>query len=41
MRVMGAHNKSAVMKIILGSTSEGILHHSSTPFLLVPTHKVT
>lgn len=34
--VMGTHNKSAVMKIILGSTSEGVLKHSTLPVLLVP-----
>jgi len=37
--VLGTHGKSALMKILLGSTSEGVLHRSTIPLLMIPTHK--
>ena len=39
--VLGSHGKSAVMRMLVGSTSEGVLHHSSIPVLIIPTHKRT
>jgi nucleotide-binding universal stress UspA family protein len=35
LTVMGAHGLSGVKKIILGSVSEAVVHHSSKPVLLV------
>ncbi len=36
--VMGSHGKGAVKKLLVGSTSEGVLHKATLPVLLVPTH---
>jgi len=36
--VMGSHGKGAVKKLLVGSTSEGVLHKATVPVLLVPTH---
>ena len=41
MIVVGSHGKGALMRVLVGSTSEGILHRSSLPVLVVPTHKHT
>ena len=41
MIVLGTHGKSAAMRMLVGSTSEGVLHRSSIPVLIVPTHKRT
>jgi len=41
MIVVGSHGRGAVKRILIGSTSEGVLHHSSLPVLIVPTHKRT
>jgi len=37
--VMGTHKKGLLSRIVLGSTSEGILHDSDIPMLIIPTHK--
>ena len=37
--VVGSHGKSAVKRLLFGSTSEGILHGSGVPVLIVPTVK--
>ncbi len=37
--VMGTHKKGLLSRIFLGSTSEGILHDSNIPMLIIPTHK--
>jgi len=37
--VMGTHKKGLLSRIVLGSTSEGILHDSDMPMLIIPTHK--
>ena len=39
MIILGTHGKSAVTKFFVGSTSEGILHRTSIPVLIIPTHK--
>ncbi len=36
--VMGSHGKGAVKKLLVGSTSEGVLHKTAVPVLVVPTH---
>jgi len=36
--VMGTHKKGLLSRIVLGSTSEGILHDSDIPTLIIPTH---
>jgi len=36
--VMGTHKKGLLNRIFLGSTSEGILHDSDIPMLIIPTH---
>ena len=41
MIILGTHGKSAVMKMLVGSTSEGLLRHSPVPVLIVPTRKHT
>lgn len=39
--VVGSHGKGVLKQVLMGSTSEGILRHSSIPVLMVPTHKHT
>lgn len=39
MIVVGSHGRGAVMRVLVGSTSEGVLHHASIPVLIVPTHE--
>lgn len=39
MIVLGSHGKSAVMKMLVGSTSEGVLHRSAIPVLIVPARE--
>ena len=34
--VMGSHKKGALAHLILGSTSEGVLHHSNIPVMIIP-----
>ena len=41
MIVVGSHGKGALMRALVGSTSEGVLHNSLLPVLVVPTHKRT
>ena len=38
MIVVGSHGRSAIYQLLLGSVSEGILHKSRCPILVVPTH---
>lgn len=38
MVVLGSQGKGVVDRFLLGSTSEGILHKSSVPILIIPTH---
>ncbi|TNF97694.1 MAG: universal stress protein [Gammaproteobacteria bacterium] len=37
MIVVGTHGRSAVYQLIMGSVSEGILHKSQCPVLVIPT----
>ena len=39
MIVVGSHGRGAVFHLIMGSVSEGILHKSRCPVLIVPTRK--
>jgi len=41
MIVLGTHGKSAMYQLILGSVSEGVLHKSRFPVLVIPTRKQT
>ena len=41
MIVVGSHGRGALMRVLVGSTSEGLLRRSSLPVLVVPTHKRT
>lgn len=37
MIVVGSHGKGVLKRLLIGSTSEGILHHCEIPLHLVPT----
>ena len=37
--VVGSHGHGAVYQLLLGSVSEGVLHRSSKPVLVIPTHE--
>ncbi|MHC4270579.1 MAG: universal stress protein, partial [Planctomycetota bacterium] len=39
--VVGSHVHGAVYRLLLGSVSEGVLHRSTCPVLIVPTHDRT
>jgi nucleotide-binding universal stress UspA family protein len=39
--VVGSHGHGAVYHLVVGSVSEGVLHRSSCPVLVVPTHERT
>ena len=41
MIVVGSHGRGAMYKLLVGSVSEGILHKSRIPILVIPTHKRT
>ena len=38
MIVVGSHGRGAMYQLLVGSVSEGILHKSRLPVLVVPTH---
>jgi nucleotide-binding universal stress UspA family protein len=38
MIVVGSHGKGAMYQLLLGSVSKGVLHKSSLPVLVIPTH---
>ncbi|MDH5428205.1 MAG: universal stress protein [Nitrospirota bacterium] len=38
MVVVGSHGKGILKHLLVGSTSEGVLHQSSIPVLVAPTH---
>ncbi|GAX62774.1 universal stress protein UspA and related nucleotide-binding proteins [Candidatus Scalindua japonica] len=38
MIVVGSHGHGTVHNLIIGSVSEGVLHGSSCPVLVIPTH---
>ncbi len=35
--VLGSHGRGAVLRALLGSISEGVLHKTDVPLLIVPT----
>ncbi len=37
--VVGTHGHGAVYQLLVGSISEGVLHRSSKPVLVIPTHE--
>ena len=37
MIVIGSHGKNALSRLVLGSTSEGVLHRTEVPVHIVPT----
>jgi nucleotide-binding universal stress UspA family protein len=39
MIVVGTHGRGAMYQLLMGSVSEGILHKSRYPVLVIPTHK--
>ncbi len=41
MIVVGSHGRGAMYHLVVGSTSEGIIHGSERPVLVVPTRKRT
>ena len=41
MIVVGTHGRGAMYQLLVGSVSEGILHKSQCPILVVPTHRRT
>ena len=38
MIIVGSHGRRAMFQLLLGSVSEGVLHKSQLPVLVVPTH---
>jgi len=41
MIVVGSHGRGAMYQLLVGSVSEGVLHKSRHPILVIPTHKRT
>ena len=41
MIILGSHGRGAMYRLLVGSTSEGVLRKSECPVLIVPTHKRT
>ena len=41
MIVVGSHGRGSMYQLLVGSVSEGILHKSRYPVLVIPTHKRT
>ncbi len=41
MIVLGSHGRGAMYQLFVGSVSEGVLHKSECPILVVPTHERT
>ena len=41
MIVVGTHGRGAMYQLLVGSVSEGIIHKSRYPVLVIPTHKRT
>ena len=37
--VVGSHGHGAMYQLLVGSISEGVLHRSSQPVLVIPTHE--
>ncbi len=41
MIVVGAHGRSAMYKVLVGSVSDGVLYKSKCPITIIPTHQRT
>ena len=41
MIVLGSHGRNAAFQLLVGSVSDGVLHKSKCPVLIVPTHQRT
>jgi len=41
MIVVGSHGRGAMYQFLVGSVSEGVLHRSECPILVIPTHERT
>ncbi len=39
--VIGSHGRGAMYQLLVGSVSEGVLHKSRWPVIVIPTHKRT
>ncbi len=39
--VVGSHGHGAVYHLVVGSVSEGVLHRTSCPVIVIPTHERT
>ena len=39
MIVVGSHGHGAMYQLLVGAVSEGVLHNSQVPVLIIPTHK--
>ena len=39
--VVGSHGRGAMYHLLVGSVSEGVIHRSECPILIVPTHERT
>ena len=39
MIVIGTHGHGAMYRLLVGSVSEGVLHKSKCPILVIPTHE--
>ena len=39
MIVVGSHGRGAMYQLLVGSVSEGVLHESECPVIVVPTHE--
>jgi nucleotide-binding universal stress UspA family protein len=37
--IVGSHGRGAMFQLLVGSVSEGVLHKSQRPVLVIPTHK--
>ena len=41
MILMGSHGRGAMYQLILGSVSEGVIHKSKRPVLIIPTRELS
>jgi nucleotide-binding universal stress UspA family protein len=39
--VVGSHGRGTMYQVLVGSVSEGVIHRSECPVLVVPTHERT
>jgi nucleotide-binding universal stress UspA family protein len=39
MIVMGSHSRRWLEEVLMGSVTENVLHHSTIPLFIIPTHK--